>query len=332
MVQIKKKILIYTLLSCLVYGIKGLEHQCDFNENHNVEADNEKHDIDHQCVLTPELFDKVSIVCGSKTISHKLYPDNCFEYVYDNPTTLVAKKINEVLPGAVNVFSTVDPETGNKIMTMRVPPNAEENKVIYCYCDYRDVKSQSSNIYASDIANLGTVKIVIPVMPTLINGCDFKKEDSEIFTKGIDIKSSAYNNVDDIVCKVEAEPNKLIGFRCPDDYEVSPPDCFINAYNFEGKTEYIKNRIVLNSLIMDSHKKTYYAKVPSYVYGNPNFFCMCVKDNKKLIAHFNFASSAGGSHWGGYASQLFARSNSSYYGKTATILIVVFFIVSYLML
>ncbi|EUD70036.1 hypothetical protein YYG_04659 [Plasmodium vinckei petteri] len=332
MVQIKKNILIYTLLSCLVYAIKGLEHQCDFNENYNAKADSEHHDIISQCVLTPRMFDIISIVCGSKTIDYKLYPENCFESVYDGSNTTVAKKISDVLPGAVNVVSTVDPKTGNKIVSMRVPPNNVQNKVIYCYCDYRDTASQPKSISTNDIKSLGVVKIVVPVMPTHINGCDFKKEESEIFTKGVDISSLDYNEVNDIVCKVEAEPNEVIGFRCPDDYEVSPPDCFVNAYNLEGKMEYIKKRIPLNSLIMDNHKKIFYSKVPTHGYGKPSFFCMCVKDNKKLIVHFNLALATPPSYWSNYTGRFFMKSNSGYYGKTASILIVVFFIVSYFML
>ncbi|ETB63405.1 hypothetical protein YYC_00197 [Plasmodium yoelii 17X] len=334
MVQIKKSILIYTILSYLLYTIKGLEHLCDFNENHTIEVtDTENHDIDNNCTLQPKLFDKVSIICGSKTINYKLHPENCFEDVYDSPTSIVSKPINEILPGSVNITNNDDPETGNKIVSMRIPPNFEENKVIYCYCDNRkNDTSYSRTIYEQDIKDLGTVKITIPVMKTKVDGCDFKKEESEIFTKGININSSEYYNVDDILCNVEAEPNKLIGFRCPDDYEVSPPDCFINAYNFDGKTEYIKNKIMLNSLIMDSHKKIYYSRVPNTVYGNPNFFCMCVKDNKKLIAHFNFISSPKYKPWGNYASQLYATSNSNYYEKTTSIMIVLFFIFSYFML
>ncbi|CXH83222.1 6-cysteine protein [Plasmodium berghei] len=334
MVQIKKNILIYTILSYLVYTIKGLEHQCDFNENHTIEiTDTENHDIDNQCVLKPNTFDKVSIICGSKTINYKLYPENCFESVYDSPTSTTSKPLNEILPGAVNLTINNDQESGNKIVSMRIPPNFEENKVIYCYCDNRkNDASYSRKIYEQDIKNLGTVKIIMPVMEKKIDGCDFKKEESEIFTKGININSSEYNNVNDIFCTVEAEPNKLIGFRCPNNYEISPPDCFINAYNFEGKTEYIKNKITLNSLIMDSHKNIYYSKVPSTVYGNPNFFCMCVKDNKKLIAHFNFVSSPKYKPWDKYISQSYVNSNSNYYEKTTSILIVLFFIFSYFML
>ncbi|KEG00361.1 hypothetical protein YYE_04872 [Plasmodium vinckei vinckei] len=331
MVQIKKNILIYTLLSCLVYGIKGLEHQCDFNENYKAKSDSENHDIISQCLLTPRLFDIISIVCGSKTINYKLYPENCFEEVYDGANTTSAKKITDVLPGAVNITSTVDPKTGNNIVSMRVPPNTDSNKVIYCYCDYRDNATNNKSISPSETKNLGLVKIVVPVVPH-INGCDFKKEDSDIFTKGVDISSLSYNEVNDIVCKIDAKPHEIVGFRCPDDYEVSPPDCFVNAYNLEGKMEYIKKRIQLSSLIMDNHKKTFYSKVPTHGYGKPSFFCMCVKDNKKLIVHFNFALSTPPSYWSSYTNKFFMKSNSGYYGKTASILIVVFFIVSYFML
>ncbi|SBS85464.1 6-cysteine protein, putative [Plasmodium ovale] len=293
MVGAKGVTLVQLALCCFLIVVKGYHHTCDFNEDISLLfGDSQTKSDEKTCILTPDVLHKVTIKCGSKDLKYNLNPPNCFEEVYDTSTMNNRKKITEYIDGVSTIMKRHNDEEDMSDVSFRVPPNIIPKQEIYCICEHNDiikVKRNGEHIYTKEISNKGIVKIVLPTVINKIDGCDFTKNNSNVFTKGYDIDFfKNVENIDDVICKVQAQENKLIGFKCPLDFIVEPEECFINGYNLNGKIQNIQNVITLSELIIDHYNNVFYSRVPERIHENFYFFCVCSKNDKRLIAHFDF--------------------------------------------
>nr|AHF49841.1 Pv12 [Plasmodium vivax] len=296
---------------------EGFTHTCDFNDELSLEFDKQQMTNGEQiCTLKPDVLDKVVIKCGAERKNYELLPNNCFEQVFTSKSIEDAKNAHnahnvhnvqnaqqlvEYLHGAAAIVkrkqneTNADEKKSYDDVSFRVPPNLEkEQKALYCVCQNKAkirVRKRSKEEYDKEIFNLGIIEVLIPSLPKKIDGCDFTKNTSPLFTKGYDANFyKTIENKDDVICKVKATEGKLIGFKCPANYAIEPEECFLQGFNLSGKKEQLRTKIELTDLVMDHYNKIFYARVPQRIYQNMHFFCACVLEEKRLVAHFEFAT------------------------------------------
>ncbi|ANQ08885.1 Membrane protein [Plasmodium coatneyi] len=293
----------------LTTPVDGFTHTCDFNDELTLEFDDQQMaNRERICTLKPDVLDKVVIKCGSEKNKYELLPNNCFEQVYTSKSMRNAQHLVQYLHGAAAIVKRKQNQYNNSRerrnyddVFFRVPPNMDnERKAVYCLCQNKAkirVRKKSGHIYDKDIFNTGIVEVVIPTLPQRIIGCDFTENTSPLFTKGYDVnfykKVENNENEDDVICRVRATEGKFIGFKCPANYSIEPEECFLQGFNLSGKKEPLQTKVNLKELVMDHYNKVFYARVPDRIYQNMHFFCACVLEQKRLVAHFEFIATSG---------------------------------------
>ncbi|CAA9989198.1 6-cysteine protein [Plasmodium knowlesi strain H] len=292
------------LIWCISTSVEAFTHTCDFNDELVLDFDDQQMtNRERICSLKPDVFDKVVIKCGSEKNKYELLPNNCFEQVYTSKSIKNTQNLVQYLHGVAaivkrkqNKYNSRDKRNYDDV-SFRVAPNMDsEKKAIYCICQNKAkirVKKKSGLIYDKDIFNTGIVEVVIPTLPQRIDGCDFTQNTSTLFTKGYDV--NFYKNIeneDDVICKVRATEGKFIGFKCPSNYSIKPEECFLQGFNLSGKKEQLQSKVNLTDLVMDHYNKVFYARVPERIYQSMNFFCTCVLEEKRLVAHFEFIATS----------------------------------------
>ncbi|KJP86970.1 hypothetical protein AK88_03369 [Plasmodium fragile] len=295
----------HLLIWWLASPAEGFTYTCDFNDEFSLEfGSQQKINKEKTCTLKPDVLDKVVIKCGSENKKYELLPHNCFEQVYTSKAMRNPQPLVKYLNGAAAIMKRkqLQNNSGGKKnyedVSFRVPPNMDyEQKAVYCICENKariKIQKKSGYVYDKDIVNKGIVEIIIPTLPDRIDGCDFTENTSALFTKGYDVNFyKRLEDKDDVICKIRAREGKFIGFKCPSNYNIEPEECFLQGFNLNGKKEKLQTKVNLTELVLDHYNKIFYARVPQRIYQGMHFFCACVLNDKRLVAHFEFIASSG---------------------------------------
>ncbi|SOV11179.1 6-cysteine protein [Plasmodium sp. gorilla clade G2] len=136
------------------------------------------------------------------------------------------------------------------------------------------------------ISKYGIMKVFVHNNNNVIKGCDFGTNSYNYFSQ----QFPSQDNVNNKVCKLQAKPGELVGFKCAFDGKdtIEPANCFDKVL-YENKETDLKTLIPGYISFKNKHssKYPYYLKIPHYVKQQYTIQCKC-KSSKSYYDYYTF--------------------------------------------
>ncbi|SPJ08730.1 6-cysteine protein [Plasmodium sp. DRC-Itaito] len=130
------------------------------------------------------------------------------------------------------------------------------------------------------ISKYGIMKVFIHSNNNVIKDCDFGKNSKNYFSH----PSSVEANVNNKVCKIQAKPGELVGFKCAfeENGKIEPANCFDQVL-YKNNVKDLKTLIPGYVSYRNKHssKYPYYLKIPHFVKEQYTIQCKCKSSNSQ---------------------------------------------------
>ncbi|SOV74065.1 6-cysteine protein [Plasmodium sp. gorilla clade G3] len=130
------------------------------------------------------------------------------------------------------------------------------------------------------ISKYGIMRVFVHSNNIAIKGCDFGNNSFSYFSQPFPVQS----NVNNKVCKIQAKPGELVGFKCvfEQNGKIEPANCFDQVY-YKNAVKDLKTLMPGYVSYRNKHssKYPYYLKIPHFVKEPYTIQCKCKSNNSQ---------------------------------------------------